>query len=1168
MRAQWSCFALLALVLCALESTAAPDRRLRVRDDPPPPPPSSSPAPSAASSTPRPSDAPSSTAPPASSTPAPSGDHSASTTSGGPATSSISSLVATPSNTTNLTAAEDFVDPDALPLPPEITPALGVAGAILMLTGLPLAFIGIKNKYVQIFLSTGYLVALAITVLILYVMVPPISLAVQGAYFIGAFVPAVGLGGLSLVFKDVTEGLGCAVGGFALSMFFLVLKPGGLIASVAGKALFVGCWTVGAYALSFSHYTRSHALIGSTALGGSTALVLGIDCFSRAGLKEFWVFVWALNDKLFPLLLDTYPITRGMRVEIAGIVVFAFFGVLSQLKIWKVIQTKRRAREAERAEQNRQRDELEEALGQRIEVENKQGRRAWERAYGEGHEDSGIGTEDNSTWKDSNATSFDEAKTSRGAAVETIELDEIPSRPSASEAGKSKESLGSRALSNENMRPKSTLGDGLQLRGSFEDSMAQAFDFIGGHIETGTPRVTVTEAPAEASRKAPKVAAQDTPKEARKAEKKRKAPTTEPGPEVVPLPFKIPTAADVPDDDAASNATFASSKRDSKRYSQRLSGSHLRQAIANMSKRLSIHSSTSVEALVDDDKSLRTPTSEAFASEKGESAGSEDTDDDERDGRAALDDIRVAKKRQSESLLPRSALKQFDFELPGEQGLKVATDENSDKRDSAVARSPSRVKFEDELLETGSQQAGPTPSVHSRSNSKKSSASKKAGRVSQRNLEEMLPAPSASKVMLQYRTNEWAKHVTDAAAPAYDELAALAGPAADERATVVNKEELLQTPMDARPPPALVPSGPWSEPRSEARSVEEPPRAETAMAMTGAPVAEVEADDAPQPRSASSLSQYGKAGRASLGKDAHRASKRLHASGLRSSSTPLVAPIEEHAVATFPSAPPPPPPPDTLLAQRHALLQHKNLTGSTASLARVPSDASLASPHPQRSPSQNSSPGASTPDLLLRSAHDLPAQSNPAPGPAAYAAAPQSPAAAAPDDADDDAPLSRRKSYLERMRSTSNPSPAPSSAILPAAQQPAIVPTSTQHTNYPNPRPPSAAQQQQQQQPPVDPAQRRASMLAAWRSSIAADMAKARAPERAVQRGRAEHWGEQVRERVAREERRRRSSQGGWGGEGMGVVGKGREANEAHREVLRRMQAGANRALGETPRGL
>ena len=128
--------------------------------------------------------------------------------------------------------------------------------------------------------------------LIIYVMNPPISHAVQGAYFVAIFIPGVLFGAGSIVFKDVTEGLGCLLGGFCLSMWFLVLKPGGLIATIGGRAIFIGIFCVAVFALSFSHYTRPYGLIGATSFAGATAIVLGIDCFSRAGLKEFWIYIW------------------------------------------------------------------------------------------------------------------------------------------------------------------------------------------------------------------------------------------------------------------------------------------------------------------------------------------------------------------------------------------------------------------------------------------------------------------------------------------------------------------------------------------------------------------------------------------------------------------------------------------------------------------------------------------------------------------------------------------------------------------------------------------------------------------------------------------------------------------------------------------------------------
>lgn len=181
---------------------------------------------------------------------------------------------------------------DQLPIQPIITPAVGIAGAILLCTGLAYTIIGIKHKWLLVFLSAAYLASLSITVLVIYVMSPPVSDAIQGAYFVAAFFTGIIFGGISLVFKEVTEGFGCIVGGFCLAMWFLVLKPGGLIESTAGKAIMIGVFCAVGWSLSFSQYTRTYGTIACTSFGGAMITMIGIDCFSRAGLKEFWIYIW------------------------------------------------------------------------------------------------------------------------------------------------------------------------------------------------------------------------------------------------------------------------------------------------------------------------------------------------------------------------------------------------------------------------------------------------------------------------------------------------------------------------------------------------------------------------------------------------------------------------------------------------------------------------------------------------------------------------------------------------------------------------------------------------------------------------------------------------------------------------------------------------------------
>lgn len=271
-----------------------------------------------------------------------------------------------------------------LPLQPVVTPAWGVGGIIMLLTGVVYALVGIRNKMLHTFFSTAYLASLGTTVLVIYVMSPPISNAIQGAYLVAAVCTGLILGGIAIVFKEITEGFGCLLGGFSFGMWLLCLRQGGLIQSSSGTIIFIIAFTVGAYAFYFSHYTRHYALMACIAFGGATVTVMGIDAFSRAGLKEFWAYIWNLNSNLFPLGADTYPITKGIRVELAAIILLFFAGLVSQLKLWRLVQERRAKRDAERLEDEQKLAKEEENVGRQIEASNARDRQAWEATYGDG----------------------------------------------------------------------------------------------------------------------------------------------------------------------------------------------------------------------------------------------------------------------------------------------------------------------------------------------------------------------------------------------------------------------------------------------------------------------------------------------------------------------------------------------------------------------------------------------------------------------------------------------------------------------------------------------------------------------------------------------------------------------------------------------------------------
>ncbi|KIW70677.1 hypothetical protein PV04_02922 [Phialophora macrospora] len=299
--------------------------------------------------------------------------------------SSTISILPTASSTAtnNATSSSDDEESDALPIHPRITPAFGIGGVFLIVLGATYAMIGVKSRWVQIFLSCGFLASIATTALVDYVMNPPVTDAVQGGFFVAIFMTGVIFGGGALVFKEITEGFACLLGGFCFSMWLLTLRPGGLVTSSGGKGVFIGIFCIAIWALSWTQYTRPYALIGSISFSGATAFTLGVDCFTRAGLKEFWFYIWDLNDDLFPLNTNTFPLTRGIKVEIAIIVIGAIIGVLSQLKLWKVIRSKEREMEVIDEEGSRQREAVEAALGRQLQRQNEREKSEWEKQYGD-----------------------------------------------------------------------------------------------------------------------------------------------------------------------------------------------------------------------------------------------------------------------------------------------------------------------------------------------------------------------------------------------------------------------------------------------------------------------------------------------------------------------------------------------------------------------------------------------------------------------------------------------------------------------------------------------------------------------------------------------------------------------------------------------------------------
>ncbi|KAL8687523.1 MAG: hypothetical protein Q9218_006332, partial [Villophora microphyllina] len=716
-------------------------------------------------------------------------------------TSSVdpSVLTASPLPDDHSTGAAAASQPQSedLPINPTITPALSVAGAILMVTGLFYTLIGIKTKWLHIFLSAAYLTSLAVTVLIVYVMHPPVSNAIQGAYFAAACVTGLVFGGGSVLFADVTEGLGCLLGGFSLAMWFLVLVPGGLIHSTAGKAIFIACFTLGSFGFYVSHWTRAYGMIGATSFAGATVIVLGIDCFSRAGLKEFWLYIWDLNDKIFPLHYTArYPITRGIRVEIAAIVIGFLIGVMSQMKIWKVIKRKREQRATERLRQEKLQEQAEEDLGRKIEEGNVHDRSLWEVAYngqtgGNRHVDSGIGTEAPSPRKGSSSIFRSSRVTGPRASIELEDL----------EGGNKSTEEASRSGGKDKTRATVT------VRIASDDDI----------LQTDPMSALAMNAPGSGSPLPGSPSPNEDDPSHSNPSREGKASKASSSPKVVPLPFEVPMSD--PDGDRRSSlAASIASDHFSTRLLKRLSGSSLKRTSSKRSQRSYIVTSTSEEALMipHSDKDDRPSSVAANVDEIS------DGQDSEADA-TTLAVLPSPAAEESRLLKFSPPMEPHPMDRPGHKISKMSLGQASfhtAPRGDEEAPENSTTKLQST---TGDAQLDEPRSAepvvlgcdeHAKPDviNEEFDTSSAPQHVAEKPAlqERLADLHGASKVVMAYRTNEWAKHLGAAEKPSVDDLRstrqeepAIAVPT--EKAVPVNIPALQQTAMDASPAPVIPP---------------------------------------------------------------------------------------------------------------------------------------------------------------------------------------------------------------------------------------------------------------------------------------------------------------------------------------------------------------------------
>lgn len=503
-----------------------------------------------------------------------------------------------------------------------------------------------------------------------------------------------------------------------------------------------------------------------------------------------------INNDIFPLDYNgPYPITRGIQVETGAIIIICGMGIMSQMKVWKLIKRRKEEKAREQRRRTEEENMADEEHGRRVEDGIRRERGSWEAAYDNRergkpqHLDSGIGTDEPSTRKGS--LSIVGVADVRGPDSEGIELQEMESSPNG---------------------PKED--GGVIIHVMQDDEFSPTPSATGQHLarsirESREP--SIHESQTGASTRFGSEASLGNAAAVRSVD-----PDLTLKPTMTHPPFKIPDSDSQSEDRHSSVAASADSDHIADRWSRRLSGSSIVRKLSKRSQRSFIAASTSEEALMipdtEDDQSSSLAATVDGISEKDDS---EEEALSVRDQRTSFEILRTQDSMQAfmqgthrsvdfdkdADILPRQSTSQLIF---GDRQAVEAQHSNSsmDPRPESVALPDSEVTSIADAQSTVGQS-------DMELEAKPATASEKSEtRPKVTSLSGNLPE-GASRFVTAYRTNEWAKHLDGADLPKVDELEVQKMRAQDssyqtEHAAPVDVNALQQTSLNAEPAPILI----------------------------------------------------------------------------------------------------------------------------------------------------------------------------------------------------------------------------------------------------------------------------------------------------------------------------------------------------------------------------
>lgn len=790
-------------------------------------------------------------------------------------------------------------------------------------------------------------------------------------------------------------------------------------------------------------------------------------------------------------------------------------GIMCQMKVWKLIRRRKEERAREQKRRNEERDMADEEHGRRVEDGIQRERSSWEAVHGSAkrgkyrHLDSGIGMIESGTRKGSlSIVGISDVRESCSEGIELQEMNASPNSPN-----KVGRVLIHVVQDNEiDPTPPTTCQNlARQIRESREPSIhepqAGASNHFGSQASLGKTAAVRSVDPSLTLK-----------------------------PNITHLPFKVPDLDSRSEEGRSSVAASAASGHMADRWSKRLSGSSIVRRLSKRSQRSYIAASTSEEALVvpdaEDDRASSLAATMDGVSEK------DDLEEEALSVRDQRPSFEILRQQNSMQVLLQGTHRTADLEKDADISSQKSANQLESSDGQAV-----EAQYVNKLIDCRPEHVALPESeaasiADAQSTIEQSEKELKAKTAAASETSEKRPRVTslignlpegASRVVIAYRTNEWAKHLDGADFPEIDELSFKKKrppdpPHQNERAAPVDVDALQQTPLSAEPAPILTvkthslgdrPASYFKsnnlfyrqQDTQQLKPVVHQLTCETTMERTSSqPSLANSMERSPSQTSLSSTqSRRGKYW-PPLPKFRSSQSSIPSARGFRSSSTPMTSsplvesPIEEGVETSFPSRFTPSS--THLMSQRDSMLRNK--PSSTSLLHNIRSNIEL-DQHP-----------------ALRPLHE-----------------------------DDNISLSERKSLLQQnphsvpqmYRSSSGPILGVATPIFSHSGA-----TTTRSRTFITPPHPLFGR------PSPTP---RDSTISAWRASLHAST-KAHYRDQEIEARRATLLAEKRRESTSRLEQRVGLTQTQ---NGMDRGMRQSSMNELHQQQMRKMQAEANRSL-------